>query len=224
MYRTFLIVAATLLGIGTAVLIMRTPVRADMKRTVYIITGLCFVAGGFFVTTKSYDNNYGWWYVPVFVFAVAGGLGLVRRDAINRSIEREKPSQWLLEIARSMPTTGATVKETAVREEPDVLDFEEEEPDYETLSDLPFLFDEEESRPRRPLDDYYVADEADTWPTQLDLKNLDEFIFASRHGYLVHDRGGDKPVCDVMTISPGMSIADLVDAAMLHTCVKEVAA
>lgn len=208
MFRTFLIVAATLLAIGTCVLAIKIPVKADMKRTAQILTGLGLFGVFFFCVTRLLDDNYFWWFVPAFGFSAALGLGLVRIDDIKRLIDREKPSPWLTQL--SPPITGATMR------------------DYQIIEDLDFSGlvepDEEPEPPRRFLDTFYIADEADLGPTELELQLLDDFIFTARHGYLVHDRGGDNPVCDVMTIHPGMSLADLIDAAKLHECVKEVAA
>lgn len=208
MFRTILIVASTLLAIGTCVLANRIPVKADMKRTAQVLTGLSFFGVFFFVATELLDDNYGWWFIPAFGFSAALGLGLVRIDDIQCLIYREKPNPWLTQL--SPPITGATMR------------------DYQTIEDLDFEGlvepDEEPEAPKRFLDTFYIADEADLGPTELELQLLDDFIFTSRHGYLVHDRGGDLPVCDVMTIHPGMSIADLIDAAKLHSCVQEVAA
>ena len=83
------------------------------------------------------------------------------------------------------------------------------------------VFDDD-LKSRRFLDDFTIADEADLGPIELELDRLDEFMFTARHGYLIHQNlDPDTPPCDVITISPGMSLADLVDIAKLHNCTQE---
>jgi len=161
--------------------------------------------------------------VPTVAFTAVIYWAVRRLSDIDRLIRRQAVDEWLVEVT----ATAATTKEKTVRDYEtldEVLDFDdldERDPDFD------FDFGEvveSDDRPRRFLDDFVVADEANlppAGPTDVELEHLDEFVFTARHAYLIHDRGLDAAGCDVMTIEPGMSIADLIDAAKLHVCKEQ---
>lgn len=209
MYRTVLIIFATLLAGGAVTFGRQIPVKADMKNVTQILVGLGFFFMLFFAVIRFVDN-YFWWSIPAVGFVCVVFYSIRRLDDINRLIAREKPSHWLTETLRSSSPTGAPMTAEELQAALAAYDmFHEEHPEPEE---------------RRFLDDFFVADEADLGPNGLDLERLDDFIFTARHGYLVHDQDPDRAPCDVVTITPGMSVADLIDAAKLHKCVKEIAA
>jgi hypothetical protein len=211
MLRTALILLATLLASGAIVLARQIPVKADMKGSVTTLIGLSFFFTMFFAVVRFVDD-YFWWTVPAVSFIAAFIYGFRRLDDINRLIRREGVT-WLTETLASAPITGAYTKGNGMHKEPDLLNWDEE---FRGL-----VPPDEEPPPRRFMDNFLIADEADLGPGELDLEHLDDFIFTARHGYLVHDQNPDRAPCDVMTISPGMSIADLIEAAKQHQCVKE---
>lgn len=215
MFRTFLIVLATVLAGGAVLLGRQIPVKADMKRPTEVLIGLGFFFMLFFAVIRFVDN-YFWWSVPAVAFIAVNYYGLRRLDEITGLIHREQPDKWLADLLASgaMPVTGTT-KEGEMH---DPVDYDEP---YNYDGDL--LFGDMEEPAHRFMDEFVIADEADLGPNELELERLDDFIFTSRHGYLVHDHDADRAPCDVMTILPGMSIADLIDAAKLHECAKETA-
>ena len=199
MFRITLIILATLLAGGAAYYIRQLPVRTDMKGLAQIIAGL----GGFFMlffVVIRFVNDFFWWAVPVAGFVCVISYAAQKLNDIGRLVGQEKAAQYK--------------ERRAMSEELDVIDWG----DFEGL-----VTPDEEPQPRRFLDNFIIADEADLGPNQLELDRLDDFIFTSRHGYLVHDQDPDLAPCDVMTIRPGMSVADLINAAKAHECAKETA-
>lgn len=210
MFRTALIVLAILLAGGAILLGHQAPIRADMKRPLQILAGISFFFMLFFAVIRFIDDFF-WWTIPAATFMLATGRSIRRLDDVHRLIRREKPSRWLTDVVESTPITGAPITETDMRETPDTIVWEDDiEPDF--------------AAERRYLDNFFIADEADLGPHELDLEGLDQYIFTSRHGYLVHDHDPDKAPCDVLTIHPGMSLADLIDAATQHECTEVPAA
>jgi hypothetical protein len=214
MFRTALIILAILLGIGAMVLVRQIPAEINMKGPVKVLIGLGLFFGLFFATVRIIDG-YFWWMLPVGGFIGAFISGTWKLGDINRLARR---GQWSTETLTSRPGTGAALVPTPMTAEElqaalDAFDAYDREYDKKYL----------EPRQRSFLDDFLIADEADLGPNELDLEHLDDFIFTSRHGYLVHDHDPDRAPCDVMTISPGMSITDLIEAAKQHECVKETA-
>lgn len=210
MFRISLIVLATLLAGGAILLGHQAPVRADMKRPLQILAGISFFFMLFFVAVRVIDDFF-WWTIPAVAFILAIGRSIRRLDDIHRLIQREKPNRWLTNVIESTPITGALISEADMRETPDTIVWEDDvEPDFVAE--------------RRYLDNFFIADEADLGPHELDLEGLDQYVFTSRHAYLVHDHDPDKAPCDVLTVHPGMSLADLIEAAKQHECVEVPAA
>lgn len=211
MFRSILIVVGTLLG-GAAIWLGRDiPTKANMKGPIKVLVGIGFFFMLFFAAVRFIDD-YLWWTVPAVTFMAVIYYGIRKLDEIKVLTKPDESNLWLAGIEAAADDN----KEKPVREESlDVMvwDDEAEPPDFD-----------EEPAPRRFLDDYFIADEADVMPTNLDLTKLNDFIFTARHGYLVHDRGADRGTCDVVTIIPGMSIADLIETAQNHFCDKEPAA
>lgn len=218
MLRIFLIVLAIALGGGMIWLGRDMPIRADMKRWAQILIGLNVFFALFFLAVRIIDH-YGWWLIPTFMFVVAAFSSLDRLGAINRLIDRNKPDQWLRETLAAAGTASAMIPPTQPEEKMHTL----EDKDVDLFADYE---PEQANRPRRFMDDFVIADEADLGPGELELDRLNQFIFTSRHGFLVHNRGPELAACDVTTIHPGMSIADLIDAAAGHhnQCDEEAAA
>jgi hypothetical protein len=221
MLRTFLIIFATALAVGTGWLTNEIPAKANMRTLAQVMIGLGAFCITFFTIVRVVDD-YGWWITPALTFVVVFHFGFKRLKAIDRLIDRNRPDQWLVNTLAAAGTPFAAVAPSIQTEEkmhalpPDL--------DGEDLDDLFADFEPESAaRPRRFMDDFVIADEADAGPTDLELERLDDFIFTARHGYLIHQRT-DRADCDVVTIHPGMSIADLIEVAKLHQCVKEVAA
>jgi hypothetical protein len=213
--RTVLLILATVLGLAAFLLASAIPVREEWKNCSIIATGMSFFFALFFGFVR-YIDDYGWWMLPFIVFLCAGIKGFYRMDDIKRLIRLDQSFASL--AAASTPITGAPMtgkQETKAVEaggtEAEMADYWPDEFEHEVA--------EEE---RRFLDDFFIADEADLGPHHIDLEGLDEYVFTSRHAYLVHDRGDDEPVCDVMTITPGMSVADLVEASTKHLCTQKV--
>jgi hypothetical protein len=194
-----------------------------MKRPAQVLIGLGLFFMAFFVVVRYIDDSY-WWAIPAVMFTGVINYGVRRLDQINRRVIREKPDEWLAAVMAAAPSTPGVPMPTAPP--PNFQAYYENDADYEPPYD-----DEEEPydgsgmesvRQRRFLDDFLVADEADLGPHELHLKGLDKYVFTSRHAYLVHDRGegadptGGPQHCDVATIFPGMSIADLIEAAQQH--------
>jgi hypothetical protein len=192
MFRNALIMAATLLAGSSVLFARRIPTRADMKLLAYVVTGIGFFFMLFFTVVRFIDD-YFWWSIPAVAFILVFHFAIRALDRINVLINRGEPKEKLVQ-----------------QEQLDAMLWDDaaEPPDG----------DFEPGRPRRFLDDYLIADEADLGPTALELKRLDEFIFTARHGYLVHDHDPDLVPCDVLTVAPGMSVADLIEAAQQHQC------
>jgi hypothetical protein len=208
MFRTVLIVVASLLAGGTAVFTRQIPVAVNMKGLAQIAAGLGFFFVLFFAAVRLIDE-YFWWSIPAVGFVCVIYYGVRKVDDIGRLIRRERPGSWLTDTASSMPVSGAPMTAEELQVALAAYDVGQER----------YL----EPAQRRFLDEFFIADEADLGPSELELERLDDFIFTSRHGYLVHDHNPDRAPCDVMTITPGMSVADLIDAAKAHECVKETA-
>lgn len=220
MLRTFLIVLATILAGGFIWLAHDIPTRADMKKWAQVLVGLSIFFATFFTLVRIVDD-YAWWMLPTTAFIIAMLQSLVSLGDINRLIKRNQPDQWLVNTlaAAGTPITG-TVAPSTTEEPVRALSPRLDDEDLDLFADYE---PEHETRPRRFMDDFVIADEADLGPGELELEHLDDFIFTARHGFLVHNRGQDVAPCDVVTIHPGMSVADLIEAAKHHKdrCVVE---
>lgn len=212
MLCTVLVVLATGLAGGTTYFSHKIPTRRDMKSLALTVVGLAVFFMSFFVVIRFVDS-YAWWAAPASGFVIAIACAMRKYWDIARLIRRER-----LDRSRPIPilTPGARRhgKEKEMSSPSDIIDWDKE---------FEGLVEPEEEQPRRFLDTFLIADEADLGPNRLELDRLDDFIFTARHGYLVHDHNPDLAPCDVMTIHPGMSVADLIDAARAHECVKETA-
>lgn len=203
MIRAILITASVVLAFGGIRLARLAPIDAKMKNPLKILLGIGFFFMAFFLVVKNLDNANLWWAIPAVSFAVLIFICADRIRLINRLTEFD-------------------FKGTSMRdEEPE----DTTQLDDDLYDDWPFsdeidalLDDAAEPRPRRPFDNFEIADEADLGPQPLDMDHLDDYVFTSRHAYLVHVTDDGDSACDVLTITPGMSIADLLDAATGHHC------
>jgi hypothetical protein len=221
MFRTVLITLATLLAVGVGLTVRQAPLEPASRAPVRIVAWLAVFFALFFVVVRFLDGYY-LWLIPCGLFVAVAVVAADRAEQI-KNFTKTKSDQWLSAVqtaAASASTERTPAKENDMAHKLSVMDWDEE---FEGLVEPEEL--NAAPGPRRFLDDFVIADEADLGPTPLELDRLDDFIFTSRHGYLVHDRGEPAPLCDVVTILPGMSIADLIEVATQHSCsAREVAA
>lgn len=207
MFRSILIVAGTLLGGATIWLSRDIPTKADMERPIKVLIGIGFFFMLFFAAVRFIDD-YFWWTIPAVTFMAVIYYSVRKLGDTAALTEPDESNLWLAGVTAAVDDE----KEKAVHEEDLDVMF------WDNAAEPPDDGDFGVDRPRRFLDDYLIADEADLGPTPLELERLDEFIFTARHGYLIHDHDPDLMPCDVVTVTPRMSIADLIEIAQQHQC------